>query len=386
MTDQTSSTPAPAPDGSGGTGPEAEQRLPAIVPQERMPAERFSAAPSVKAVAGLTPQRSAGIVRQSAAARWVGFLTVIFVSLFIVGYWFYELGAPAGISTARLATEGERQQVVDVQRGYNLYEANCARCHGPNGMGPDEPDAAAKAAAGQGYIGPRLNAQEKLFAHLNQAYLENVLLVGGRYVCGNPKSAMPVWSDEGNPPGPLNYRQIQELIAFLRATNEKAYEVRDGSTNEPIIDPATGEPKTFTGWRDPAFKPAPGATPYPDCYLDALTGGGGGSAAPGASIDPNAPTVTVAANDGAAAAGFEPKTLEAKADTAFTLVFENKDTTSGPHNVVINDPSNAAVPMGDTAFFSGATKSYSVPALKAGTYTFVCQVHPTTMTGKLEVK
>ena len=387
MADQTPATPAPIPDGGGGTDPEAEERLPAVVPQERMPAERFNAAPSVKAVAGLTPQRSAGIVRQSAAARWVGFLTVIFVSLFIVGYWFYELGAPAGISTARLATEEERQQVVDVQRGYNLYEANCARCHGPNGLGPDEADAADKAAAGQGYIGPRLNAQEKLFAHLNEAYLKNVLTVGGRYVCGNPKSAMPVWADTGNPPGPLNYRQIQELIAFLRATNEKEYEVRDGSTNEPIIDPATGEPKTFTGWRDKNYKPAAGATPYPDCYLNALTGGAGGSAAPGASIDPNAPKVTVAANDGAATTGFEPTTLEAKADTAFTLVFENNDGTSGPHNIVINDPSGAPVPMGDTAFFSGpSTKSYAVPALKAGSYPFVCQVHPTTMTGKLEVK
>ena len=384
MTDQTPSTPAPVPDGSDA--PVAEDRLPATVPQQSLSADRFSATPSVKAIAGLTPQRSAGIVRQSAAARWVGFLTVIFVSLFIVGYWFYELGAPAGISTARLKSEIERQQVVDVQRGYNLYEANCARCHGPNGLGPMEPDAAAKAAAGQGYIGPQLNSQEKLFAHLSEAYLENVLLVGGRYVCGNAKSAMPVWSDQANPPGPLNYRQIEELITFLRATNDTEYEVRDGSTNEPVIDPATGEPKTFTPWRDKTYKPAAGATPYPDCYLNALAGAGG-SAAPGASLDPNAPVVTVTAKDGAATGGFEPKTLEAKADTAFTLVFDNQDATTSPHNIVINDPSNAPVAMGDTSFFNGPLKkSYAVPALKAGSYGFVCQVHPTTMTGKLEVK
>jgi plastocyanin/mono/diheme cytochrome c family protein len=388
MTDQTPSTPAPVPDGTGTPPPDdAQERLPATIPQQSMTADRFNATPSVKATAGLTPQRSAGIVRQSAAARWVGFLTVIFVSLFIVGYWFYELGAPAGISTSRLVTEIEQQQVTAIERGYNLYEANCARCHGPQGLGPNEPDAAAKATAGQGYIGPQLNAQEKLFAHLSEAYLENVLLVGGRYVCGNPKSAMPVWSDQANPPGPLNYRQIEELIAFLRATSDKHYEMRDPSTNEPIIDPATGEPKTFTGWRDPNYKPAPGATPFPDCYLNALAGGPGGSAAPGASIDPNAPKVTVAAKDGAASSGFEPNTLEAKADTAFTLVFENDDTTSGPHNVVISDSANAVVPIGDTAFFTGpSTKSYAVPALKAGSYGFVCQVHPTTMTGKLEVK
>ena len=376
MTDHT-----PTPPGAGDT---PDERLPATVPQPSLTAERFSASPSVKATAGLTPQRSAGIVRQSAAARWVGFLTVIFVSLFIVGYWFYELGAPAGLSKARLASEIERQQVTDIQRGYNLYEANCARCHGPNGLGPNEPTAAQNA-----FIGPQLNAQDKLFAHLNEAYLRNVLEVGGRYVCGNAKSAMPVWSDQGSPPGPLNYRQIDELIAFLRATNDKTYEVRDHTTNEPVINPETGKVETFTGWRDPNYKPDPGATPYPACYLDALKGGGGpgGSGAPTASIDANAPTLTLTAKDGAASSGFEPKTLEAKADTAFTLVFDNQDATTGPHNVVISDPNKTPVPMGDTSFFSGpAKRSYAVPALAAGTYSFLCVVHPSTMTGSLEVK
>jgi plastocyanin len=201
---------------------------------------------------------------------------------------------------------------------------------------------------------------------------------------------MPVWSDQGNPPGPLNYRQIQELIAFLRATNDKTYEKRDPSTNEPIVDPATGKVETFTGWRDPNYKPAPGSSPYPDCYLNALAGGGGAgsSGAPAASVNPNAPVVTVTAPSGAATAGFTPTTLDAKANTAFTLTFDNQDPTV-QHNVVILDPNNNNQPvsMGDTAFFLGPKKvSYAVPALKAGTYQFECQVHPTTMKGTLEVK
>ena len=389
MTDQTPSTPAPVPDAtpdavSAEPGADApEERLPATVPPSQLTADRFTSPPSLRATAGLTPARSAGIVRQSAAARWVGFLTVIFVSLFIVGYWFYELGAPLGLSTPRLAAEADAQQVTDVERGYNLFEANCARCHGPSGLGPNEPDAATV-----GYIGPQLNSQEKLFSHLNESYLKNVLTVGGRYVCGNANSQMPVWSDQGNPPGPLNYRQIQELIAFLRATNDKTYEKRDPSTNEPIIDPATGKVATFTGWSDPNYKPAPGATPYPDCYLNALTGGGvaGASGAPAASINPNAPVVTVTAPVGAATAGFTPTTLEAKANTAFTLTFDNQDNQA-PHNVVISDPSGKPVPMGDTTFFTGPQKkSYAIPALTAGTYSFLCQVHPTVMKGTLEVK
>ena len=353
-----------------------EQRLPATRPPDRVSAERFTAAPPVKATAGLTPERGASIVRQSSNARWIGFLTVVFVSLFIVGYWFYELGAPLGISKPRLEEEIDAQQVTAVERGYNVYEANCARCHGPNGLGPLEPD-----AAEVGYIGPTLNSQEKLFAHLNEQYLRNVLTVGGRYVCGNAKSAMPVWSDQGNPPGPLNYRQIDELIAFLRATSDRVYIVKDPSLNEPVIDPATGQEKTFKGWRDPNYKPEANATPFPDCYLDALTGGGG----PAASIDPNAPVVKITAPSGAASTGFDPTTLEAKADTAFTLTFDNQD--SAAHNIVIKNADGSKVAMGDTSFFPGPkVVSYAVPALKAGAYPFLCEVHPTTMTGTLTVK
>jgi mono/diheme cytochrome c family protein/plastocyanin len=362
-----------------------EQRLPATRPPDQVSAERFTATPPIKAIDGLTPERAAGIVRQSSSARWIGFLAVCFVSLFVILYWFYELGAPLGISTPRLAAEIDAQQVTAVERGYNLYEANCARCHGPNGLGPNEPDAAAKAAVGQGYIGPTLNSQEKLFAHLNESYLRNVLTVGGRYVCGNAKSAMPVWSDKGNPPGPLNYRQIDELIAFLTATNDKTYEIRDASLNEPVVDPDTGEVKTFKPWKDPNYKPAPDASPFPDCYLDAIAGAAP-SGGPAASIDPNAPVVSVAAPVGAASSGFDPTEVEAAADKAFTLTFDNQDT-GVQHNLMLQNPDSSAVAMGDIAFFPGPEKrSYAVPGLKAGSYKFICQVHPTTMTGTLTVK
>lgn len=363
-------------------GQPPEQRLPA--PRPTPPAvstERFSAPPSVKATTGLTPERAARIVSQSSSARWVGFLTVCFVALFVVLYWFYELGAPAGISEARLAQEAEHQQVTAVERGYNVYQANCARCHGPNGLGPEEPN---PPPAGGGYIGPKLNDKVKLFAHLNENYLRNVLEVGGRYVCGNPNSAMPVWSDTANPPGPLNYRQIDELIAFLRAPNDHEYVIKDPELNEPMIDPATGEERTFRGWRDPNYRPEPGATPYPACWLDAIGGGASpGPSGPAASIDPNAPVVTVVATT---AERFDTPELEAPADTPFTLVFDNQDPAQ-PHNVVILDAAKAKVAMGDTSFFTGPEKrSYPVPALAAGTYSFLCEVHPTTMTGTLTVK
>ena len=238
-------------------GHEPDNRLPARrPPSEAAPAERFTSPPATRKFE-LTPERAAGIVRQSANARWVGFLSVIVVVLFTIVYYFYELGAPLGLTEARLDKEEQKQQVVAIQRGYNLYQANCARCHG---------------VEGEGGVGPSLNDQAKLYQHLNEDYLRNVLEVGGRYVCGDPDSLMPVWADENG--GPLNYRQIDELIAFIRAPKrEGGYEIRDAELNEPTGD-------HFEGWLDESYRPAPGATPYPDCWIDAL--GGGASAAPSA--------------------------------------------------------------------------------------------------------
>ena len=93
------------------------------------------------------------------------------------------------------------------------------------------------------------------------------------------------------------------------------------------------------------------------------------------------------APSGAASTRFDPSTLEAKANTAFTLVFDNQDATA-PHNIVIMQPDGTTpVAMGDTSFFTGPQKKqYTVPALKAGTYPFECQVHPSVMKGTLTVK
>jgi len=355
-----------------------EQRLPAVRETvEVVPADRFTSPPSIRKIE-FTPERAAQVVRQSANARWVGFLAVVVIILFISLYWFYELGAPAGLTKARVASELDAQQVTKVERGYNIYEANCARCHGANG---------------EGGIGPTLNRQDKLFSHLNEAYIRNVLTVGGRYVCGNPNSLMPVWSDKGNPPGPLNYRQIDELVAFLLATNDHTYIVRDEHLLDPKVNPLTGEVLTFKGWRDPNYKPAPGATPFPDCWANEFSGGASGSPAASGSAAPStapsgsaAPSASGGGGGGtvvdisAANVAFSTATLTAPAGTPFTIHFDNQDTGT-PHNVAIKDSTGAEVFKGEI-FPGPGTRDYAVPALKAGTYDFMCSVHPN-MTGKL---
>jgi plastocyanin/mono/diheme cytochrome c family protein len=351
-----------------GTPPEAapaeerEQRLP--VPREEptqtvAPADRFTSAPPLRRFE-LTPERAAQVVRQSANARWVGFLAVVVVILFVSIYWFYELGLPGGLSEPRLEAEVAAQQVTAVERGYNVYEANCARCHGEEG---------------EGGIGPVLNRQDKLFQHLNEDYLRNIFQAGGRYACGDPNSIMPVWADTGHPPGPLNYRQIQELIAFIRAPSDQTFIKRDEELLDPRIDPVTGEVETFHGWVDPNYQPAPGSTPYPACWKDEFASG---SAAPtaGASTDPSAEVIEVAA----ANIAFDPTTLTAPADAAFTLRFDNQDAGI-PHDVDIKDAAGATV--FDMPVFPGVeTREFTIEPLAAGEYSFVCSVHPN-MTGTL---
>ena len=75
--------------------------------------------------------------------------------------------------------------------------------------------------------------------------------------------------------------------------------------------------------------------------------------------------------------------MTAPAGKAFTLAFENKDAGT-PHNVDIKKPDGSEAYKGEI-FPGPATKVYQVPALAAGTYSFVCDVH-STMTGTITVK
>jgi len=350
-------------------GQEPEQRLPARRPEPEPPAvERFSSPPSARSFE-LTPERASRIVRASADSRFVGFLAVVIVALFVMGYYFYELGFPGGLTESRLTSESDAQQVTAVERGYNLYQANCARCHGVDG---------------EGGIGPVLNSQEKLFQHLNPQYLHTILTVGGRFACGNPTSIMPIWSDQGTPPGPLNYKQIEDLIMFLRAPNTMEFVVRDPELWEPQTDPVTGEEKTFKGWVDPTYKPTPGSTPFPDCWSDAFavaspSPGASAGASPSASEAPSGTVLQLSAQN----IQYDKTELEAPANQDFQIEFANNDAGI-PHNVEIIDSMNMSVFKGD--IFNGVeTRTYTVPALPAGSYTFVCSVHPN-MTGTLTIK
>ncbi len=115
---------------------------------------------------------------------------------------------------------------------------------------------------------------------------------------------------------------------------------------------------------------------------------GGSSPAPSTSAEPGAsqaPGESVTIKLSAQGIAFDTDTLEVPANTPFKIEFTNNDAGI-PHNVAIHEgtPTGPAVWTGE--IFSGVeTRTYEVPALPAGTYGFVCTVHPN-MTGTLTAK
>jgi plastocyanin len=214
----------------------------------------------------------------------------------------------------------------------------------------------------------------KLFSHLNEQYIRNVLTVGGRYVCGDAKSLMPVWAQ---PNGPLTYVAIDDLIAFLRAPSTQTFTKRSPELNEPVIGP-DGKVETFKGWLDPDFKPEPSATPVPDCH----SGTPGGTPAPQATLGPDATVVKLVA----VGVAFDKKDLEVPAGEAFGIDLDNQDSPGLDHNVEIKK-SDGTVVSDPTPIDGGEQTTYAYAPLEAGTYTFICRVHPIpAMTGTLTVK
>ena len=99
----------------------------------------------------------------------------------------------------------------------------------------------------------------------------------------------------------------------------------------------------------------------------------GASAAPGEQPsapagNPSGATVAVVAKD----IKFVTPAVAVKAGAAFAIDFDNQD--GAPHNIAISDAGGAKVFKGDIVSSSKVT--YQVPALAAGTYTFICEVHP----------
>lgn len=116
-----------------------------------------------------------------------------------------------------------------------------------------------------------------------------------------------------------------------------------------------------------------------DAWLAAQIEKANQSPPPAGSAAPGQVELQLAAKD----VKFDKTSLEAPADKPFAIKFQNDDP-SVAHNVAIHDGAGQEVFKGE--IFQGVdTRTYPVPPLKAGSYTFLCTVHPN-MTGNLTVK
>lgn len=106
----------------------------------------------------------------------------------------------------------------------------------------------------------------------------------------------------------------------------------------------------------------------------------GNTPAPSASVAPGQTEINLSAKQ----IQFSTNNIQVPANQPFVVHFDNQDQGIA-HNFSIVDASGKVWFKGDIV--TGPTKiDYSVPALPAGSYTFLCDVHPTVMVGTLVAK
>ena len=128
----------------------------------------------------------------------------------------------------------------------------------------------------------------------------------------------------------------------------------------------------------PASSSAPPSSASPAAAATSATSATAGSGgAQAASCAPSGTSLQVSAQN----VKFDKSCLAAPANQAFTITFDNQDA-GVPHDVAIYTSSSATTTLFKGAVVTGpTTTTYHVPALKAGTYYFRCDIHPTQMFG-----
>jgi plastocyanin len=123
---------------------------------------------------------------------------------------------------------------------------------------------------------------------------------------------------------------------------------------------------------------APGASPAAP-----PASGEGGQPPPGGQAGPSIPPADVTIT--AQGIKFLESSFDAPADTPFTIAFVNLDEATA-HNVAIHEGSATGPALFTGEIFPGVdVRVYEVPAIPAGSYPFICTVHPN-MTGVANIQ
>lgn len=171
-------------------------------------------------------------------------------------------------------------------------------------------------------------------------------------------------SSKDNDPTPVKQFKITPASGVPTSAASATAAALPTAARSPVQGTPASQP---TAAASPASgTPASQATGTPQGT--ATSGGGGGS------------TVSIAASN----ILFDKTKLAASAGTV-KIEFDNKDGGI-PHNFNVFDGKDATgKSLGATAIEAGPTKQELTIELKAGSYYFQCDVHPTTMSGTLTV-
>ena len=113
-------------------------------------------------------------------------------------------------------------------------------------------------------------------------------------------------------------------------------------------------------------------------------GGGGGAASPAPS---GGAPADVAATIVASGIAYDNKSIEVPAGKAFKVQFKNNDPSSVPHDVDVRQTDGKTVVQDHPTINGGQQTVYEFNARPAGSYVFICSVHPIPgMTGTLTAK
>ena len=101
---------------------------------------------------------------------------------------------------------------------------------------------------------------------------------------------------------------------------------------------------------------------------------------PSATDGPGGPVLEVWAKGLA----YDPRELTVAAGTLFSIHFRNEDPSTIPHDIDIRKEDGTTDVQEKPTIDGGKEITYTYEALPAGTYTFICSVHPIpAMTGTL---
>jgi mono/diheme cytochrome c family protein len=161
---------------------------------------------------------------------------------------FVALREPDRLRAFAAAEEGRK-----VENGAAGFQANCATCHGVNGMGTNGGECYDAAGEQIGCVGLQLNNQ-RLVCGNRPLRLDQQQWLGTPYEyiygtinTGRPWAGMPTWGQDFG--GPLSYNQMDDIANFVLnwanddlCGQEIVLTVWPASVSElPVGDPANGE-------------------------------------------------------------------------------------------------------------------------------------------------